>query len=157
MVKFELYLTRDYILFLCGPGDLLGFRQIAILLLMQRNLSKLICGAQGLPKPVQSTRGRRNRLGIDRGTSKLVRTFNRSMIALLEKKVGQKENRSRKKSKQIGRKIFHFHTISNAKFSGNKNFRFFFDLKNFIFIQFSMKKTKFSGLGNFRRPIQFLT
>ena len=31
------------------------------------------------------TRGRRNRLGIDRGTSKLVRTFNRSMIALLEK------------------------------------------------------------------------
>ena len=39
----------------------------------------------------------RQRPGIDRGTSKLVRTFNRSMIALLDEKLGHFENRTTKK------------------------------------------------------------
>ena len=70
------------------------------------------------PKRVHTVRTPPNRLGIDRGTSKLVRTFNRSMIALLEKKLGQKENRSRKflRSKN-------FENFRSQNFSFSYNFQ----------------------------------
>ena len=62
----------------------------------------------------------RNRLVIDRGTSKLVRTFNRSMIALLEKKLGQKEIP----------KIFIENCMENENFEIEKKSKFFISRKN---------------------------
>ena len=73
------------------------------------------------PKRVHTVRTPPNRLGIGRGTSKIVRTFNRSMIALLEKKLGHKENRSRK---FLRPKIFDFFKkFRSQKFSFSYNFQ----------------------------------
>ena len=99
----------------------------------------------------------RNRFGIDRGTPKLVRTFNRSMIAWLGKKLGQKENRSTKNFWDRNFRFFSLEIVWKMKILRSKKIWKFSFSENFwdrkkskIFIENCMKMKNFE-IENFRK------